>query len=53
MSEIAVILVAAGDGSRLQAGIPKALVKISEKTLLEHALENILEINVNSNYFLL
>jgi 2-C-methyl-D-erythritol 4-phosphate cytidylyltransferase/2-C-methyl-D-erythritol 2,4-cyclodiphosphate synthase len=45
MSEIAVILVAAGDGSRLQAGIPKALVKISDKTLLEHALENILEIN--------
>jgi 2-C-methyl-D-erythritol 4-phosphate cytidylyltransferase/2-C-methyl-D-erythritol 2,4-cyclodiphosphate synthase len=44
MSEIAVILVAAGDGSRLQAGIPKALVKISEKTLLEHALENILKI---------
>jgi 2-C-methyl-D-erythritol 4-phosphate cytidylyltransferase/2-C-methyl-D-erythritol 2,4-cyclodiphosphate synthase len=44
MSEVAVILVAAGDGSRLQAGIPKALVKISEKTLLEHALENILPI---------
>jgi 2-C-methyl-D-erythritol 4-phosphate cytidylyltransferase/2-C-methyl-D-erythritol 2,4-cyclodiphosphate synthase len=44
MSRIAVILVAAGDGSRLQAGIPKALVKISDKTLLEHALENILEV---------
>ena len=44
MSKIAVILVAAGDGNRLQAGIPKALVKISEKTLLEHALENILEV---------
>lgn len=44
MSEIAVILVAAGDGSRLQAGIPKALVKISDKTLLEHALENILKV---------
>lgn len=44
MSEIAVILVAAGDGNRLQAGIPKALVKISDKTLLEHALENILKI---------
>lgn len=44
MSKIAVILVAAGDGSRLQAGIPKALVKISEKTLLEHALENILQV---------
>jgi 2-C-methyl-D-erythritol 4-phosphate cytidylyltransferase/2-C-methyl-D-erythritol 2,4-cyclodiphosphate synthase len=45
MSEIAVILVAAGDGSRLQAGIPKALVKISDKTLLEHALENILKVS--------
>ena len=44
MSRIAVILVAAGDGSRLQAGIPKALVKISDKTLLEHALENILQV---------
>ena len=44
MSKIAVILVAAGDGSRLRAGIPKALVKISEKTLLEHALENILQV---------
>jgi len=44
MSKIAVILVAAGDGNRLQAGIPKALVKISDKTLLEHALENILQV---------
>jgi 2-C-methyl-D-erythritol 4-phosphate cytidylyltransferase/2-C-methyl-D-erythritol 2,4-cyclodiphosphate synthase len=44
MSKIAVILVAAGDGSRLQAGIPKALVKISDKTLLEHALESILQV---------
>ena len=44
MSKIAVILVAAGDGNRLKAGIPKALVKISEKTLLEHALENILQV---------
>ena len=44
MSKIAVILVAAGDGSRLQAGIPKALVKIYDKTLLEHALENILQV---------
>lgn len=44
MSKIAVILVAAGDGNRLQAGIPKALVKISRKTLLEHALKNILQV---------
>jgi len=44
MSEIAVILVAAGDGARLGAGIPKALVKVGELTLLEHALKNILEV---------
>jgi 2-C-methyl-D-erythritol 4-phosphate cytidylyltransferase/2-C-methyl-D-erythritol 2,4-cyclodiphosphate synthase len=44
MSEIAVILVAAGDGSRLGAGIPKALVKVGELTLLEHALLKILNV---------
>jgi len=44
MSEIAVILVAAGDGARLGAGIPKALVKVGELTLLEHALLNILKV---------
>jgi 2-C-methyl-D-erythritol 4-phosphate cytidylyltransferase/2-C-methyl-D-erythritol 2,4-cyclodiphosphate synthase len=44
MSEIAVILVAAGDGARLGAGIPKALVKVGELTLLEHALKNILDV---------
>ena len=42
MSDITVILVAAGDGNRLQAGLPKALVQVAGKTLLEHALENIL-----------
>lgn len=45
MSGIAVILVAAGDGSRLGQGIPKALVKIGNKTLVEHALDRILKIN--------
>lgn len=44
MSEIAVILVAAGDGARLAAGIPKALVKVGNLSLLEHALKNILEV---------
>ena len=39
---VAVILVAAGDGNRLGQGIPKALVKINGKTLLEHALERII-----------
>jgi 2-C-methyl-D-erythritol 4-phosphate cytidylyltransferase/2-C-methyl-D-erythritol 2,4-cyclodiphosphate synthase len=44
MSEIAVILVAAGDGARLGAGIPKALVQVGQLSLLEHALENILKV---------
>jgi 2-C-methyl-D-erythritol 4-phosphate cytidylyltransferase/2-C-methyl-D-erythritol 2,4-cyclodiphosphate synthase len=44
MSRIAVILVAAGDGARLGAGIPKALVKVGNLSLLEHALKNILEV---------
>ena len=44
MSKIAVILVAAGDGARLGAGLPKALVKVGNLSLLEHALKNILEV---------
>ena len=44
MTGIAVILVAAGDGNRLGKGIPKALVEVHGKTLLEHALERILGI---------
>ena len=44
MSKIAVILVAAGDGARLGAGMPKALVKVGNLSLLEHALKNILEV---------
>jgi len=44
MAGIAVILVAAGDGTRLGQGIPKSLVKVNGKTLLEHALERIVGI---------
>ncbi|NDE88392.1 MAG: 2-C-methyl-D-erythritol 4-phosphate cytidylyltransferase [Micrococcales bacterium] len=44
MAGIAVILVAAGDGTRLGQGIPKSLVKVNGKTLLEHALERIIGI---------
>lgn len=36
--DIAVVLVAAGDGQRLGAGIPKAFVTVAGKTLLERAL---------------
>jgi 2-C-methyl-D-erythritol 4-phosphate cytidylyltransferase/2-C-methyl-D-erythritol 2,4-cyclodiphosphate synthase len=35
---VAVVLVAAGNGERLGAGIPKALVEVGGKSLLEHAL---------------
>jgi len=38
---LAVILVAAGSGERLGAGIPKALVSVAGKTLFEHALGKI------------
>jgi len=38
---LAIIVVAAGRGERLGAGIPKALVTIEGKTILEHALDNI------------
>ena len=34
---VAAVLVAAGSGSRLAAGVPKAFVEVSERTLLEHA----------------
>ncbi|MGP7812465.1 2-C-methyl-D-erythritol 4-phosphate cytidylyltransferase [Glutamicibacter soli] len=39
-----VILVAAGMGTRLGAGIPKALVEIAGKSLAEHAVDRILEV---------
>ena len=41
MNDLAVVLVAAGDGTRLGAGIPKSLVKVGEQSLLEHALDHI------------
>jgi 2-C-methyl-D-erythritol 4-phosphate cytidylyltransferase len=36
---VAAILVAAGDGRRLGADVPKAFVRIAGRTLLEHAVE--------------
>lgn len=44
MSRVAVIVVAAGDGTRLGQGIAKALVKIQGRTLLEHALTRIIAV---------
>lgn len=40
---VAVVLLAAGRGERLGAGIPKALVEVAGKTLLEHSLRNVLD----------
>jgi 2-C-methyl-D-erythritol 4-phosphate cytidylyltransferase/2-C-methyl-D-erythritol 2,4-cyclodiphosphate synthase len=42
---VAVVLVAAGNGERLGAGIPKALVSVAGKSLLAHALESIQKFN--------
>ncbi len=42
---VAVVLVAAGNGERLGAGIPKALVSVAGKSLLAHALEVIQKFN--------
>lgn len=39
--DLAVVVVAAGLGTRLGADKPKAFVNLAEKTLLQHALENI------------
>lgn len=41
----AIIVVAAGSGTRLGYGIPKALVPLAGRSLLEHALDGILQAN--------
>lgn len=38
---VAVIVVAAGSGTRLGAGVPKAFVGIDERTMLRHALDGV------------
>lgn len=43
--DLAVVLVAAGRGERLGAGIPKALVQLSGRTILDHALERALKVS--------
>ena len=43
--ESAIVLVAAGRGERLGLGIPKALVQIQGKTILEQALDRISKLN--------
>ncbi|AIC47194.1 2-C-methyl-D-erythritol 4-phosphate cytidylyltransferase [Rhodoluna lacicola] len=42
--DLAVVVVAAGLGTRLGADKPKAFVTLAEKTLIEHALENVAEV---------
>ena len=41
---IAIILVAAGQGERLGAGVPKALATISGETLLAHSVRAALSV---------
>lgn len=42
-STVAIIVVAAGSGTRLGAAEPKALVAVGGQTILEHALANVFE----------
>lgn len=42
--DIAVVLVAAGRGERLGAAKPKAFVELAGRTLISHALENIVKV---------
>ena len=41
----ALILVAAGSGTRLGAGVPKALVEIQGRSLLQHALDRVADLD--------
>ena len=42
--DLAVVVVAAGLGTRLGADKPKAFVNLAEKPLLQHTLENVAEV---------
>ena len=46
MSTTVAIVPAAGSGERLGAGIPKAFVKIGDRTLLDHAVDGLLSSGV-------
>lgn len=41
VSDLAIIIVAAGAGTRLEAGVPKALVGIDARSILRHALDGV------------
>jgi 2-C-methyl-D-erythritol 4-phosphate cytidylyltransferase/2-C-methyl-D-erythritol 2,4-cyclodiphosphate synthase len=41
LARAAVIIVAAGSGTRLAAGAPKAFVPLGDRTILEHALDGV------------
>ena len=45
MRDLALVLVAAGQGERLRAGVPKALATVANQTLLAHAVRNVLAVN--------
>jgi len=38
---ISAIIAAAGSGERFGAGIPKALIQLADRTLLEHAVSSL------------
>lgn len=42
-----VIILAAGKGTRMNAGVPKALVKINDRSMLEHLVKSVTSSNVD------
>lgn len=47
MKNISIIILAAGKGSRMQSSIPKPMHKIGNKTIIEHAINNVNELIKN------
>ena len=52
LASVGVIVVAAGRGERLGAGIPKAFVELGGRTLIEHCLRTIVNLQISGHLVL-
>ena len=50
MSPLHVVVLAAGQGKRMGSGRPKVLVKLADKPLISHVLENVDEVNPDATH---
>ncbi len=44
-----VLILAAGKGTRMQSDLPKVLTPFAEKTLIDHALDNVISSAIDEN----